>query len=69
MPDSPTSSAFPQRTPFSRRTLLKGAAGIGAAAAASVFLPPNVRKALASSDAPKFGEGSINDIEHVVFLM
>jgi phospholipase C len=54
---------------FSRRTLLKGAAGLGAAAAASVFLPPNVRKALASVDAPKPGEGNINDIEHVVFLM
>ncbi len=54
---------------FSRRTLFKGAAGAGAAAAASIFLPPNVRKALASVDAPKPGEGSINDIEHVVFLM
>jgi phospholipase C len=53
----------------SRRTLFKGAAGLGAAAAASVFLPPNVRKALASTDAPRPGEGSINDIEHVVFLM
>jgi phospholipase C len=54
---------------FSRRTLFKSAAGLGAAAAASVFLPPNVRKALASTDIPKPGEGSINDIEHVVFLM
>jgi phospholipase C len=54
---------------LSRRSLLKGAAGVGAAAAASVFLPPNVRKALASTSAPKPGTGSINDIEHVVFLM
>ena len=57
-------------TALSRRTLLKGAAGVGAAAAAaSIFLPPNLRKALASADVPKFGEGSITDIEHVVFLM
>src|ERR1700685_3503967 len=57
-------------TALSRRTLLKGAAGVGAAAAAaSIFLPPNLRKALASPDVPKFGEGSINDIEHIVFLM
>jgi phospholipase C len=56
--------------PLSRRNLLKGAAGLGAAAAASsVFLPANVRKALASPDMPRPGEGSINDIEHVVFLM
>jgi phospholipase C len=54
---------------FSRRNLLKGAAGLGVAAAASVFLPPNIRKALASPDLPKFGEGSIDDIEHIVFLM
>jgi phospholipase C len=56
--------------PLSRRSLLKGAAGLGAAAAtASVFLPPNVRRALASTGMPRPGEGSINDIEHVVFLM
>lgn len=54
---------------FSRRTLIKGAAGLGAAAAASVFLPPNVRKALASAEAPKPGEGSLSDVEHVVILM
>jgi hypothetical protein len=55
---------MPDKTPaLSRRSLLKGAAGVGAAAAAaSVFLPPNVRKALASTDVPKPGEGSINDI-------
>lgn len=54
---------------FSRRRLLTGAAGLGAAAAASAFLPPNVRRALASADAPRPGEGSIRDIEHIVFLM
>ena len=64
MPMSKTSTAL------SRRALLAGAAGLGAAAAASsIFLPPNVRKALASADVPRPGEGSINDIEHVVFLM
>lgn len=53
-------------SPFTRRRLLGSAAGIAATAAASAFLPPNLRRALAQS-APALG--SLKDIKHVVMLM
>jgi phospholipase C len=51
---------------MTRRRLLGSAAAAGGIAAASLALPPNVRKALAA-DAPK--NGRLRDIEHVVLLM
>jgi len=51
---------------MTRRRLLGSAAGLAAGAAASAFLPPNVRRALAA--APPRG-GSLGDIKHVVLLM
>jgi phospholipase C len=50
---------------LTRRRLLKGAAGMAAAAAASL-MPPNVRRALAQGQA---ANGSLRDIKHVVILM
>jgi phospholipase C len=62
-----TDSATPSDgSGFSRRRLLGGAAAAGGIAAASLALPPNVRKALAS---PLPSPRSIEDIEHVVLLM
>jgi phospholipase C len=51
---------------LTRRRLLKDSARLAAAAAASVFMPPNVRRALAQ-DMPKLS--SLRDIKHVVLLM
>ena len=51
---------------MTRRRLLGSAAGLAAGAAASMFLPPNVRRALAQE--PPRG-GSLRDIQHVVLLM
>ena len=51
---------------FSRRRLLGGAAAAGGIAAASLALPPNVRKALAS---PLPSPRRLSDIKHVVLLM
>jgi phospholipase C len=62
-----TPSSDPEaRAGLSRRHFLGGAAAAGGLAAASLALPPNVRKALA---APMPTNGSLNDIEHVVLLM
>jgi phospholipase C len=63
-PQSPQPSRGPQ---FTRRRLLGGAA-VGAAAAASLALPSNVRKALAATPAVS-RQPSLRDIEHVVLLM
>ena len=51
---------------FSRRRLLGGAAAAGGIAAASLALPPNVRKVLA---APRPSHRRLADIKHVVMLM
>src|ERR1700739_4676481 len=51
---------------FSRRRLLGGAAAAGGIAAASLALPPHVRKALAS---PLPSPRRLSDIKHVVLLM
>src|ERR1700689_3677320 len=51
---------------FSRRRLLTGAAVLGGAAAASVALPPNLRKAVAAT-APK--SVNLKEIKHVVLAM
>jgi phospholipase C len=70
MPDE-TRGAQDPRTPrgpqLTRRRLIGGAA-VGAAAAASLALPPNVRKALASAQQPG-RNASLRDIEHVVLMM
>ncbi|MDN6509419.1 MAG: twin-arginine translocation signal domain-containing protein, partial [Corynebacterium sp.] len=49
----------------SRRTFLKGAFAAGAAAAAGSLLPPSLLTQLATA-APA---GSLDDVEHVIFLM
>jgi len=51
---------------LTRRRLLKGAAGVVAAAAAQALMPFNVRRVLAQGP-PR--QGSLNDIKHVVMLM
>ena len=51
---------------LTRRRLLKGAAGIVAAAAAQALMPFNVRRVLAQGP-PR--QGSLSDIKHVVLLM
>jgi phospholipase C len=51
---------------FTRRRLLQGAGGLAGAAALSLALPPNIRRALAAGSTPS---GSLNDIEHIVILM
>jgi phospholipase C len=51
---------------FTRRRLLKGAAGMAAAVAAETLLPPNVRRMLAQGP-PR--NSSLRDIQHVVILM
>jgi len=58
------STPHPDPSRFTRRRLLKGAAGIAAAAAATL-MPPNVRRALAQTPATA---GSLKDIKHVVIL-
>src|SRR5215475_12750509 len=50
---------------LSRRRLLQDTAGI-AAAAAAMFMPPNVRRMLAQ---PRMRRSSFGDIKHVVILM
>ncbi len=51
---------------LSRRRLIASAAGLGALAAVSPLLPPNLRRAMADTpDRP----GSLADVEHVVILM
>jgi phospholipase C len=57
----------PEETGMSRRRLLGGATAAGGLAAASLALPPNVRKALARPLPP--GRGQLSDIKHVVLLM
>jgi phospholipase C len=49
-----------------RRRLLGGAGAIAGLAAASIALPPNISKAIASP-LPK--PGKLEDIKHVVMLM
>jgi phospholipase C len=61
-----TSSPTSEAGGFSRRRLIGGAAAAGGLAAASLALPPNVRKALAA-DRP--ANGRLRDIKHVVLLM
>lgn len=51
---------------LTRRRLLKGAAGIAVAAAASALMPPNVQRVLAMGPPQA---GSFKDIKHVVVLM
>jgi len=64
MPDSTN----PPSSGLTRRRVLGGGAAATALAAASVALPGNVRKALASPP-PFEGRGSLADIKHVVMLM
>jgi phospholipase C len=52
---------------LTRRRLLTTAAATATAAFAAEFLPPSVRKALASG--PARGTGKLSDIKHVVILM
>ncbi|HUO33366.1 MAG TPA: alkaline phosphatase family protein [Candidatus Acidoferrum sp.] len=52
--------------PFSRRRLLKGAAGVAMAAAAQALMPFHVRRMLAQAQEK---QGSLKDIKHVVLLM
>ena len=51
---------------FTRRRLLKGAAALGAAAAAQALMPFNVQRVLAQGSPTR---GSLADIKHVVLLM
>jgi len=53
-------------TGVTRRRLLGGGAAAAALGAASLALPPNIRKAIA---APPPKQGRLQDIEHVVMLM
>ncbi|HEY2172958.1 MAG TPA: alkaline phosphatase family protein [Mycobacteriales bacterium] len=53
---------------MTRRRLLAGGVAAGAVGAASLALPPNVRKALAAEPQPA-GRSSLRDIKHVVMLM
>lgn len=52
---------------LTRRRLFGAAGGVAAAAFAAEFLPPNVRRAMASP--PPAGKGKLSDIKHVVLLM
>ncbi len=63
MPEEPSAL----QTPFSRRRLLTGAAVLGGAAAASMALPSNLRKAVAATTPPT----SFNpkEIKHIVLAM
>jgi phospholipase C len=51
---------------LTRRRLLKDAAGIAAASAAEMLLPPNLLQALAQGSSR---HGSLRDIKHIVLLM
>ncbi|HEX3957118.1 MAG TPA: alkaline phosphatase family protein [Trebonia sp.] len=62
------SSRTPEETGMTRRRLFGSAAAAGGLAAASLALPPNVRKALADPPFPP-GKGKLSDIKHVVLLM
>jgi phospholipase C len=59
-------NAGPETIGFTRRRILRDAAGMAAAAAASLFLPPNVRRALAAGPSRR---GVAQDVKHVVILM
>jgi phospholipase C len=61
----PEISNTPDSTKITRRRLLGNTARLAAAAFASSFLPPNLRRALADASRP----GSFRDIKHVVLLM
>ena len=61
-----TSSESSPSGGLSRRRLLGSAAAGAGLGAASLALPPNVRKALAS---PRPAHGGLQDIKHVVMLM
>jgi phospholipase C len=66
---TPSASNIPsgsESSKLTRRRLLGSAAGMAAVAAASAWLPPNVRRALAET-SPR--EGSLGDIKHIVMLM
>ena len=52
---------------LTRRRLLTAAGATAGAAFAAEFLPPNLRRALASG--PPRGSGRLKDIKHVVILM
>ena len=54
-------------TPFSRRQLLKGGAGVAAGAALAAYLPSSVRKAIAAGANP--ASFDLSQVKHVVLLM
>ena len=56
-------------TDMTRRRLLGNSARLAAAAFASTFLPPNVRRALAAAPISVAAAGSLRDVKHVVLLM
>jgi phospholipase C len=66
MKDDSANFGLPLSSRFTRRRLLKGAAGLAAVSAAGALMPPNVRRVLAQG-APR--NGSLEDIKHVVMLM
>jgi phospholipase C len=55
-------------TGITRRRVLGAGAAATALGAASLALPPNVRKAIASPP-PNIGRGGLSDVKHVVMLM
>src|ERR1700689_4025944 len=61
----PEISNTPDSTKITRRRLLGNTARLAAAAFASSFPPPNLRRALGKASRP----GSFRDIKHVVLLM
>jgi phospholipase C len=67
--NKPTQNPSQRSSGTSRRTFLKGAAAVGAVAAVGAFaeslLPPSLLNQLAVA-APS---GSLDDVEHVIFLM
>jgi phospholipase C len=65
-PEHSADGTAAERTTFTRRRMLGGAA-VGGAALASLALPSNVRKALA--DPLPMANRSLSDIKHVVLLM
>ncbi|WP_019629808.1 alkaline phosphatase family protein [Actinomadura atramentaria] len=58
---------MPDSAHLTRRRLLTAAGTAAAASFAAEFLPPHVRRALASG--PARGSGRLGDVEHVVILM
>ncbi|MCO5999678.1 alkaline phosphatase family protein [Actinoallomurus rhizosphaericola] len=52
---------------LTRRRLFSAAGAMAAAASAAEFLPPNLRRAMASAPSP--GRARLGDIKHVVVLM